>query len=154
MFRYAGGLDCSLTISATGTNEVTLSFSRMHLASSGDCLEVYDGATADPNQRAAKWCGTMPYSSAGRQLNPVPGELVLHSGSAHLVWTTYRTASNGKGWSASWEFTGKSPGGATPICGGGGTAALTSGTGTLVDTLPDSTGALYYQGMSCRRARQ
>ena len=60
----------------------------MALDSSSDCLTTHDSDKADPNQRAAKWCGKMPYYDSTKQTNPAPDKLVLHSGTALLVWTT------------------------------------------------------------------
>jgi hypothetical protein len=60
-FRYTSGLSCSLTISAPQppapppaaplqrVNEVVLTFERMNLDNSGDCLQIFDAATANPS---------------------------------------------------------------------------------------------------------
>ena len=135
-------------------HNVTLEFSRMALLSTSDCLAVYDSDKPDPNQRAAKWCGNMPYASNQQQVNPPPGKLVLHSGTAYLEWTTYQRTTGAKGFSATWAFTARDASASAPtaVCGGG---VLTAGTGTLVDTAPEDTdGQLYYKGTNCRRVIQ
>jgi hypothetical protein len=145
---YTAGMSCQKTITASAGMEITLIFSRMELASSGDCLTVYDSNEADPFQQAAKWCGEMSDNQ-----NPAPGKLVLHSGNAHLVWETYQRTSGAKGFAASWEFTAPSSDSSvpTPMCGGG---VLTADTGTLVDMVPGTDDELYYKGMNCRRVIQ
>lgn len=82
---YTGLMDCTKGITAPAGKEITLTFTRMSVDSSSDCLRVYDSDKADPYQLAASFCGDR--SSSGI------GPLVLHSGKAFFEWKTYSRTS-------------------------------------------------------------
>lgn len=105
---YKNARACTKTITAPEGKEITLTFERMSLEDSGDCLEVYDGksapaSSASATNLAAEFCG---------ETNTNPGKLVLHSGSTTLKWNT-GSSGIATGWSASWAFTPR-PGSSTP----------------------------------------
>ena len=101
----------------------------MALADGSDCLAIYDSDKADAYALAARFCGTLPYSDYNnKQTNPAPKTLVLHSGTAHFVWTTGSTGA-AKGFSAAWAFTTKRSSGNTAVCGGD---VITAATGYSV----------------------
>jgi hypothetical protein len=138
---------CQKTIVAGPGQQIEVTFKRLSLADSNDCVEFYEGASPDKKhltRRLAEFCGRR---SKGVGL---PAAFRSETNTVTVDWDSDKSSSDG--FEMAWKFVEKE-GAAYSVCGGELiVAAAVSSTGVLRDRVAVSSRATSLFGARCVRA--